>query len=175
MNLAKELAERPYGAKARAIAAYIGNDRDRFAELVALVLEEDEKVAQYASWLINHCMQAYPQLIEPHLDALIQNLDKPRLSNSVIRSTVKALAEADIPPALQGYALNHCFDYLLDPQRPVAVQVHAMQTIFNISKDQPDLLRELQLVIEEGMPQATAGYKARGRRILREIVKILGG
>ncbi|HFA49334.1 MAG TPA: hypothetical protein ENJ95_09990 [Bacteroidetes bacterium] len=174
MDLQAEFSKRPSRARALEIAAYIGDSPARFAQLIGLVLTGDDTVSKYASWLISHCMQANPQLVRPHIGALIKNLEKPKLSGSVVRSTVKALAETDIPPDLQGHALQHCFDFLLDPKTEVAIQVHAMQTIFNISKNEPDLLRELQMVIEEGMPHGTAGYRARGKRILKGIGKVLG-
>ncbi len=174
MDLRQELSQRPHKPEVLKIAAYIGSDPDRFAQLIDLVLEGDPTISKYASWLINHCMNRYPYLIQPHLEALINNLGKLKLNDPVVRSTVKALADAgDIPEELQGHALQYCFDYLLNPKVAVAIQVHSMQTAFNISKNEPDLLRELAEVIEERLPQGTAGYKSRGKRILKEIGEIL--
>ena len=173
MDLAIELSRRPDKNRVVEITAHIGNSTTRFAELITCILKGDDSVSKYGSWLLSHCIQQNPQLVQPHLGALISNLERPALNDSVVRSTVKALAEVDIPADLQGHALQHCFDYLLDPKVAVAIHVHAMQTIFNISKNEPDLLRELQMVIEENMPHGTAAYKARGRRILEKIKKIL--
>ena len=174
MNLRSELSQRPDKKKELEIVSYIGNDPARFAELVSYMLEGDETISKYASWLFGHCMEKTPWLIRPHLYALVNNLEKPNLNDSVKRSTVRALSGLkDIPEDLQGHLLQHCFDYLLDPKVAVAIQVHAMQNVFNISKNEPDLLRELQMVIEENMPHTTAAYKARGKRILGQIRKIL--
>ncbi len=152
------------------IARYIGDDQARFDDLMALVFGDDDLVSKRASWVISHCTEQYPHLIQPHLETLVNNLGKPGLNDSIVRSTVKVLAELkDIPEDLQGIALQYCFDLLLDPGTAVAIQVHAMQTIFNISRNEPDLLRELKEVIEERMPYGTAGFKARGRRLLGEI------
>ena len=140
--------------------------------LIDLVLEGDDTISKYASWIISHCMERYPHLVLPHIEDLLKNLERVRLNDSVLRSTVKALSMADIPHDLQGYALQHCFDLLLNPKSAVAIQVHAMQTIFNISRKEPDLLQELQMVIEEGLPYGTAAYQSRGRRILKEIGKL---
>ena len=174
MDLRQKLSQRPHKPEVLAMAAYIGNDPARFAQLIDLVLEDGDSLSVYASWLINHCMKRHPWLIEPHLEALIHNLGQLKLNDPIVRSTVKALAEAPaIPEDLQGHALQYCFDYLLNPKVAVAIQVHSMQTVFNISKNEPDLLRELAEVIEERLPDGTAGYKSRGKRILKEIKKIL--
>lgn len=158
------------------IAGYIGDDPSRFGDLMKLVFGDEALLAKRASWVIPHCTERYPHLIQPYLAELVNNLAKPDLNDSIARSTVKILAELDeIPEDLQGVALQHCFDLLLDPKTAVAIQVHAMQTIFNISRNEPDLLGELREVIGERMPYGTAGFKARGRRLLKDIEgRILG-
>lgn len=173
MDIRTTLSQRCSKEISHQIAAYIGNNQRRFSELMELVLGDDDQLSKYSAWVVQHCLQKQPQLIKPHLEAMIQNLDKPNLNDSVVRSTVKALAETGIPEHLQGRVLQLCFDYLLDPKVAVAIRVHAMQTIFNISKNEPDLLMELREVIQEWMPYGSAGFRSRGRKILKEIGKIL--
>ncbi len=176
MDLPNELSHCPDKEQIHRLTNYIGDDPKRFAELINCILHGDDAVSKYGSWLLGHCMRQYPHLVKPHLAALINNLHTPGLHDSVRRGTVKALAEVDeIPETLQGYALQHCFDMLLNPKTAVAIQVHAMQTAFNISQNEPDLLRELQTVIEEGMPLGTAGYRSRGGKILQKISQLLQG
>lgn len=169
MDLRSEISQRFGHEKSQFLAHYIVTDEAHFAELIGYVLSDDEEVSKYSCWLISPCMDLAPAIIQPHLGPLIQHLAKPNLVDGTVRSIVKALSKTDIPEDLQGHALQHCFELLLDPQQPVSIQVHAMQTVFNISKNEPDLLRELREVIEAGMPHGTAGYKARGRHILKAI------
>ena len=175
MNLQHELSQYPNKEKVFEIASYIGSHTDRFAELINLVLKGDKSASLYASWVVNPCLEQHPELLQPHIQTLIENLSRPNLHDSIKRSTVKALANVggDISENLQGYALQHCFDFLLDTKAAVSIQVYAMQTVFNISKNEPDLLQELSEVIKERLPYGSAGYKARGSRILKEINKIL--
>ena len=173
MILKNILSKRPDPARVHEIIKYIGNNPDRFAALIEVVLENDDTSSKYASWMISHCMKGQPSIILPHVADLIQNLGKPGRNDSVLRSTVKALSIIEIPEPLQGHALQHCFDLLLNPKIIVSIQVHAMQTAFNISQNEPDLLKELQLVIEDNLENGSAGYQSRGRSILRQIAKIL--
>ncbi|MAT53353.1 MAG: hypothetical protein CMN32_02650 [Saprospirales bacterium] len=175
MNLAEVLAKRCDKPTCLAIRDWIGNDADRFSELVGIMLSGDKVLSSYAAWAFSHVVEERPWLINPHLETLIANLDEPGNTDSVIRSTVKALANVDLPEQVQGLALQKCFDLLMDPAVPVAIRVHAMQTVFNISKNEPDLLRELKAVLEEGMETGSAGYRARGKRLLKEITAILKG
>lgn len=173
MDLRKEVAQRFNKEKAHELAQSLAVSPELFKELIDLVICDDEELSKYSSWLISHTMDIDESVILPHLGTLIDNLNKPGLHDWTIRSTVKALASTEIPEDLQGIALQKCFDYLLDPKVAVAIQVHSMQTVFNISQNEPDLLRELAEVIEDGMEHGTAGYKSRGRRLLKKIRSIL--
>ena len=174
MDIRSELEKRYENGLMPRIAGYIGNDQARFDHLMELVFGSEPSVARRASWVISHCTERYPHLVRPWLEKLVHNLSRPGLDDSIVRSTVKVLAETGaLPEVLQGYILEHCFDLLLNPKTAVAIQVHAMQAIFNISKDEPDLLRELREVIQGQMEYGTAGFKARGKRILKEIGKVV--
>jgi hypothetical protein len=173
MDLRSEIIQRFGREKAHWLAHYIVQDEAYFAELIGYVLSDDEEESKYACWLISHCMHIDPAIVRPHLGPLIHHLAKPGLPEGTVRSIVKALAETDIPENLQGYALQYCFDLLLDPAQAVAIQVHAMQTVFNLSQNEPELLTELREVIEAGMEHGTAGYQSRGRKILKAISKNL--
>lgn len=174
MELQLALSKYPDKETLDEIITYIGNDPARFAKLIYLVLHGDRNVSQYASWLISPCIDLHPSLIRPHLQELIEHLSQPNLSDWVIRSTIKALMKTDnLSEEHQGLALQHCFDYLLNPKMAVSIHVYAMQTVFNISLNEPDLLNELKMVIEERLPYGTAAYKSRGKKIIGEIRKIL--
>ncbi|HMQ62702.1 MAG TPA: hypothetical protein PKE06_18630 [Flavilitoribacter sp.] len=174
MDIRSELEKRYENGLMPRIARYIGNDQARFDHLMALVFGDEPVAARRASWVIGHCTERYPHLVRPWLEKLVNSLSRPGLDDSIVRSTVKVLAETDdLPEELQGYTLEHCFDLLLNPKTAVAIQVHAMQAIFNISRDEPDLLGELREVIEGQMEYGSAGFKARGKRILGEIARVL--
>ena len=96
----------------------------------------------------------------------------PKLHDAVVRNSMRILSSQDVPERLQGYLLEICFDFLMSTKVPVAIKVHAMQVIFNISQNEPDLLNELRMVIEEQMPYGTTGFKSRGRKILKRIGKL---
>lgn len=155
------------------IVDYIGESQELFDELITLFLADEYRVTQRAAWVLSHCAEARPQLMAPHLETLVMNLKKSNLHDAVVRNSVKILSELEIPETLQGHALDICFDYLLSQKLPVAIKVHAMQVVFNVSKNEPDLLQELKMVIEEQLPFGSAGFKSRGKRILQGIAKIL--
>ncbi|MEO1261309.1 MAG: hypothetical protein AAFZ15_21070 [Bacteroidota bacterium] len=173
MDIRSEILKEHSKAQAKKISEFIGNDPSRFAELVALFLNDEKKVAQRAAWILSHCTDIYPLLIRPHLKDLVENLRKTNLHDAIPRNTLRILATQEIPETVKGHLLNLCFDYLMVAKLPVAIKIHAMQIVFNISKNEPDLLNELKMVIEERLPYGTAGFKSRGKKIVKAINKIV--
>ncbi len=172
-DLCTELLKEHSKAQVLKIMEYIGADQSKFDELIGLFLNDESRIAQRAAWAVSHCVESRPHLIQPHLENMVFNLKEPKLHDAVVRNTVKILAELDIPETLQGHIINIYFDYLLSQKTPVAVKAHAMQVVFNIARNEPDLLGELKMVIEEQFPYGSAGFKSRGKRILKDINKII--
>lgn len=173
MNIREELLTDRSKANIIRIAEYIGEDIDRFSTLVNLFLNDKPLVNQRAIWVMVYCAEAHPNLIYPHLKVLLENLQKPDAHNAARRNTTKILSVIDIPKKHQGQALDICFNFLLDMQQQIAVKVFSMQVVYNISKNEPDLLRELAVVIEDQLEYGSAGFKVRGNRILKEIRQVL--
>jgi len=173
MNIREELLADRSKANIVRIAQYIGDDAKRFSTLVDLFLNDKWRINQRAIWVMVYCAEAHPKLIYPHLKALLENLQKPDAHNAARRNTTKILSVIDIPKKYQGQALDICFKFLLDMQEQIAVKIFSMQVVYNISINEPDLLQELAVVIEDQLPYGSAGFKARGKRILNEIRQIL--
>lgn len=171
MDIKEELLKEHSKAQTKKISEYIGDHSDRFAELVLLFLHDEWLVTQRAAWVMSHCAENYPSLIQPHLMDMVEHLKSKKLHDAVIRNSVKIFSQIELPENVQGHLLQICFDYLLSTKIPVAIQVHSMQIIYNISQDEPDLLNELKMVIEERLPYGTAGFKSRGKKILAGIHK----
>ena len=93
--------------------------------------------------------------------------------DAVKRNTVRLLQGVDLPEELMGRVVDICFKFLLDVKEPVAVRVFSMQVLYNICLKEPELADELRIVIEEFMPHGTAGFKSRGKRILKGLQKLL--
>ena len=156
------------------VAHCIGNDEQEFARLMEIVVHRKETVAQRAAWAMDACLEKYPELLSPYVETLIDAL--PSLANNgVKRQIVKALAVRDIPESRQGRLTDLCFQWLQSSTTPVAVKVHCMQILANITAGHPGLATELQAVIREQIPRNSVGFSARGKKILKQLGKITGG
>ena len=88
-------------------------------------------------------------------------------NNGVKRQVVKALAAREIPEKYEGRMVDLCFRWLQSPKMPVAIKVHCMQILANITERHPDLAEELRIVIIEQIPRNSVGFSSRGRKILK--------
>ena len=68
-----------------------------------------------------------------------------------------------------GDLLEHLFPLLEDPQTPIAIRVHAMQILYNISNIEPDLKRELLLVIQVHANTGGPGFANRAGKLIPKL------
>ncbi|WP_020528207.1 hypothetical protein [Flexithrix dorotheae] len=171
MDLREELLREYNKEHVVFLANYIGNEQEKFAELIDLFLNGEMRVTQRASWVVGHCADQYPELITPYLPTLVYNL-RNNIHDAVKRNTVRILQDIDIPEDLIGEAADICFEFLQSNKEAIAIKVFSMTVLFNITKSIPELANELKVIIEDQMPYGSAGFKSRGKKILKELNKI---
>jgi hypothetical protein len=151
------------------IARWIGADKKRFRQLMNLFLNGEYRVAQRSAWIVSHCADKHPALLSPFLDMMIDRMLEPGVHGAVKRNVVRLLQNREIPKELTGKVATVCFDLLASQQEPIAVRCFSMTVLANISRYEPDIRNELRLTIEHNMPWSTAGFHARGKKILKQL------
>lgn len=169
MNLRKQILKEQSKANCHAIVKYIGDSPKRFSQLINIYLAGPYRVTQRAAWPISVCAEKSPQLITPHLKKLLDFVTKPGVHVAVKRNTLRLLQFINIPKKFHGRVAEIGFNFLNDKSETVAVQVFAMTALSKVIKDEPTLANELRIIIEDRMPYASAGFRSRGAKILKEI------
>jgi hypothetical protein len=169
MNLREAILQEHSKAQCNAIVSYIGHDQKKFDELVSLFLNDEYQVAQRAAWPLSYSVINHPQLIRKHLKKIIRNLKKPGIHNAVKRNTIRLLQTVDIPEALQGEVMDICFEYIANPTEAVAVKAFSITVLSNLSKQYPDIVPEIKLLLEHQMPHETAAFKVRAKKFLKKV------
>jgi hypothetical protein len=167
MNLIKLILSAHSKAMKDKVVKYVGNDAERFKELVNVFLAGPYRVTQRAAWPLSYCVDQHPTLIKPHLKTVLNYLSKPDIHDSVKRNTIRLLQGIGIPKSLQGKAANICFEYLSNPKEPIAVRVFSMTVLANIAKENPELKNEIIPIIEDQLPFGSAGFRSRGAKVLK--------
>src|SRR5215475_6173756 len=149
-----------------AIVEFIGDDKQRFAELMKIFFAGEYRLTQRAAWPMNYCAERYPELIRPYFPKLLDCLKREDMRDAVRRNIVRLLQYVEIPRRLAGKVYSHCVDLIDDPHEPIAVRVFALTVAARIAKSEPDLMNELRLIVRKHLSHATAAFKVRARGIL---------
>lgn len=172
MNLESEILKEHSKRQTLKIARWVGSDRKRFAELMELFLRGEHRVTQRAAWIVSHCADAHPKLIDPWLRPMLKKMREPGVHDAVPRNVVHILQFVEIPRALMGEIAADCFGFLNDVHTPIAVKAFSMTVLARIAEREPGLKQELELVIRQLLPYGGGAIQARGKQVLRELNKI---
>ena len=169
MDFKEELLREHSRKQAQAIAAAVDGSPVGLLKLVEVYLQGPYRVTQRAAWPLSIVAERKPQMLKPHLSKLISFLRKPGIHDAVKRNTMRLLQFVDIPKKEHGRVADICFTYLTNKKEAVAVKVFAMTVMAKIADDEPELKRELKLIIEDQLPYASAAFHARARKILNSL------
>lgn len=170
MDIRKELTKGQSKACTDRIVNYIGKDQIRFNTLITIFLEGPYRITQRAAWPLSDCVRNQASLINRHYQSILKMLVKPGIHDAVKRNIMRLLQFVDIPRKHQGKVIEHCFR-LMDPKEAIAIRVFSMTVLANLTKEHPDLKKELRLVIEDQLPFGSAAYLSRSKKILRQLEK----
>jgi len=154
-----------------AIAAIVGNDRKKFQVVLDMMLGDNIRAQQLSAAVYYHCLKSNPWWLDDHLDLLLNKIEKDKIHDAVRRNIFRILQNGAIPEDLQGRIYNLCMSYVMDPKEVIAVRAFSMSTLHNICKSEPELSRELSIVVTEAMKCGRAAITIRGRKILKDIEK----
>ena len=141
-----------------------------FREIMEIFFRNEEPVSRRAAWVADTVSEKRPELLEEYLGSIITAL--PGFSHDGMkRSSLRMLTRSPVPEQNLGDLINICFDWLVSSWESVAVKVFAMEILYRISLDIPELKKELADSIEWRMAEETAGFKSRGRKTLKMLYK----
>ncbi|WP_196884900.1 adenylosuccinate lyase [Aureivirga sp. CE67] len=169
--------KREYRSKA---AEEISKKPELFKSLLETIFENNKDFSQKASWCLEWITKENRAPIYDNLDLFLDNVQKPK-DDTIVRPLAKVceLLAYDFMKSNGKSALKEdqiekivevCFDWMIS-DRKVAVEAYSMQTIFVFRNTQDWITDELINILEKNMPNGSAGYKARGKRILEAIEK----
>jgi len=143
-------------------------DKEFFDQLFRLIFSDDKRVAWRSCWIIDTAAEECPDLLADKIPEIIEGLISTK-NSSLKRHFTRILCRYQIPQPYLGAVVNKSFE-LLVPSEAAAVRVFAMQLLFNISQELPDLKGELICVLESLQEEgATAGFINRSGKLLRRL------
>jgi len=143
-------------------------DKQLFDLLFKFVFSDDKRLAWRACWIIDTASEDFPELLADKLPFLIEGL-LSTANSSLKRHFTRILCRYSIPEKYLGRLIDRSFE-LLSPTEPVAVRAFAMQLLFNMTRQIPDLKGELISVLEYLAEEGgSAGFMNRSTKLLRQL------
>jgi hypothetical protein len=167
MDLEKEILAVRSKDQVVTLVSWIGKDKTRFKQLMEFFLEGESRLAQKSAWVIGHCAELHPELVNPWLKAMIKKMYQPALHGALKRNVVRILQFVNIPRELQGRVANLCFELIASAEEPIAVRTFSITVLANIARDEPALRKELEIVVRQMLPYSTPAFRARAKKILK--------
>jgi hypothetical protein len=148
---------------------WIGTDSKRFAQLMKLFLHGDQDISRRSAWVIGHYCERHPELAQPWLKMMIKKMQEPNVHSAIQRNVMRVLQYVEIPKSLKGTVANICFNFISGIKTAIAPQAFAMTVLANIAKKEPDLLRELRVLVHQMLPYGTPAFRARAKMIFKDL------
>ena len=137
-------------------------------EIIGFVENHNPTVAWRTAWILDKLSVKKPSLIVPYHKTLVGMLKKTN-NNSIRRLFTKILGANLTKDCEDGELIDKCLNWIIHPKIPIAVKANAMQLLFELCRIYPELIPEFRMVVEEGLPTGSKGYKSKARNLLKAI------
>ncbi len=142
---------------------------EEFDVLMSVALHHPKQRSWRAAYLVDKIHDETPEILIPYLPVIIETL-KTENNASKRRHWLKLISMNSIDDQYFGFLFDYCIRIFTSAKEAIAVRVHAMQILYNISEYEPDLKPEVLEIIEHELKyHSTAGIRARGGKLAKKL------
>jgi hypothetical protein len=171
MNIAAALMESHDKDHAVSIAHFAISSKKAFAQLMDCFFSNEYRLAQRAAWSVAWATKFQPQMVQPYLSKMVDQLSRTDVHDAVIRNSVRILENMVLPIELHGSLMNTCFQLVENPQTKPAIKAFSLTILFQLSQTHLDIQSELTCIIQSLWDHESPAFKSRGRKILKALHK----
>lgn len=169
MDIRAQLLKEHSRRNAEVIAQYVGDDPERFAQLMDCMLGDGGRVAQRAAYSLGIVIDAYPHLAGPYVKRLLDALDAP-VHEAVQRCSIRTLQTCELPVRLHGRITTTMFAIIPDPRRSIAQRAFAITVAERMVRRYPELSGEFRSLLEGLATQRPSpAIRSRASKVLRSL------
>lgn len=146
-------------------------DQKSFLKLYQLAFTNKKGIAWKAAWVLSHLSELNSALFYDKTEDL-QELVLATQFDGVRRSVLYILSFGPVSKYSVEF-INACFEWMLSPKQPIAIQVYCMRVLLNVCRQMPDFKAELQVCLENADPNDySKGFAACRRNTLKTLAKL---
>jgi hypothetical protein len=140
-------------------------------ELIEIIFTEEEPVSRRAAWPLRFIHERDISLLYNYLPIIIIKLPEIK-SVAIQRNFLYIIAYSNVPEFYSGQLIDFTSKILTNKSSPVASLIYSIDIFFSHSKEYPELLNELRIMIELLLPNATPGVRSKGLKTIRKIDRL---
>jgi hypothetical protein len=139
-----------------------------FQQIYDLMFDAEEKVAWRAGWGCTKICSKVPDLFSDFHYVEILNLASSTKFHGVQRACLSILFELNRPQLLTSDFINNCFEWMISPKYPIAVQAYSMKILFQFCNLEPDFKFEFKAYLENiEINNYSVGFATTRKNILK--------
>ncbi|NOQ75973.1 MAG: hypothetical protein GQ574_28460 [Crocinitomix sp.] len=173
MDIGQQLSRETSRRNWDKVIAYVGEDDERFAELIHIFFIGETKSIIGTSQAVGVISEKQPRLIRPYVIDLVAYL-KSNPIDAVKRNTMRVFQFIDIPEEIEGDLFDIAMNYLKSLDTAIAIKAFAMTSLRKISAKYPELAQEvifqIEILVKE---EVSKGLTSRGNHELAKLYKLL--
>jgi len=136
-----------------------------------LIFDPDVRVAWRAAWACQKISDKHPEWYNDHQFLEIASLTISSSHGGLQRGCLSVLNNLPIPNPIPVEFINACFEWMISPKSPIAVQALSMKMLYKICVLEPDFKTELVAYLENIDPNDySAGFKSTRKNVLKALV-----
>ncbi|KAB2864571.1 MAG: hypothetical protein F9K39_04660 [Exiguobacterium chiriqhucha] len=149
-----------------AVVAYVGNDPDRFSELMTGLTDDRPVVRMRSADAMEKVTRRHPKLLRAHQASLFEQLQ--------IATQQEVWHLAQLMPRMtwteeEASGIVHVLTDWIDTETSAIVIVNALQAMFDLSAVHPRFHDELKALLESQLETGSPAVKSRSKKLLQKL------
>lgn len=133
-------------------------------ELLSISLGfHDQKFAILGSWICSHLAEKKASIFEPIQEEILHFLESTDHQSS-LRNWMKVMTFLNFKEELHGRIIDLCIRFIEDSNNKVALQMYSIQLLIPFMRLYPELLPEIDAIIELHAVNKTPAYHSIARK-----------
>ena len=149
------------------IVHHIGDNENRFLQLLNCFMSNDNRLSQRASWALGNLSQLHPHLFDNHHRVFLNCFHDKKKHNAIRRNIVRIYQVAHIPEEYEAELYDICLNFIADNEEAIAVKAFSIRACERVIEKYPEMANELLTEIKSKIPNWSSGLKSRGNKFLK--------
>ena len=152
------------------LAQHVLDNSAEFSTAYLLMFDADLDIAWRAAWLCQKISIKNPHWFTEKQFFEITALSIKTAHGGLLRGCLSILNNLLFPDSIPVDFLNSCFDRMISPKSPIAVQALSMKILLRICIKEPDFIPELKAYLENiDYENYSAGFNSTRKNVLKAL------